>query len=158
MQETRGRRLERGADRVVGGVCSGLAGLVSVDPLLVRLAFVLLTVVSGAGVVLYLLLWVLMPEPGEPAREGDVLGAGLRSVEADLRHIFGAGRRSLAATHGEAAAPAHRGGLWLGGLLIVLGAVLLAASAGLMAWWNWSVMWPVLLIGLGVLLMVRRLP
>ncbi|HXM58412.1 MAG TPA: DUF5668 domain-containing protein [Candidatus Dormibacteraeota bacterium] len=49
------------------------------------------------------------------------------------------------------------GWLWAGTLLIVVGAVLLAGSAGLLAWWSWTTMWPVLVIGLGVLLLVRRL-
>lgn len=165
MQETRGRRLERSADRVIGGVCSGLAGYFSVDPLLVRLVFVLLTVAGGAGVVLYLVLWLVLPEAGEPPREHDTVGAAVRSVEADLNRIFGDLRRSFATTSPRPApappastpAPVHGGALWLGVLLVVLGAVLLATSAGLLAWWNWAVMWPVLVIGLGLLLLARRL-
>ena len=165
MEEIKGRRLVRGTDRVLGGVCSGLGGHLSVDPLVVRLVFVLLALAGGAGVVLYLLLWLLMPEAGEPARQGDVLGAGVRSMEADLRRIF-------AATPGSPPAPgpppasgptpagpvtARHGGLWLGILLVAVGAVLLASSAGLTTWWSWTVMWPVLVICLGVLLLARRL-
>jgi phage shock protein PspC (stress-responsive transcriptional regulator) len=75
-------------------VCSGLAGYFSIDPLLVRIAFVLLALATGAGVVLYLLLWLLVPEAAEPPRESDALRAGLRSVEADLRRLFGAPPRS----------------------------------------------------------------
>lgn len=173
MQEIRERRLVRGSDRVLGGVCSGLARYFSIDPLLVRLVFVLLALASGAGVVLYLLLWLLVPEAGEPPREGDVLGAGLRSVEADLRRLFGAPRSAFAAAPGTGGVPPaapppgspaprmrpvhDHGGLWLGTLLIVVGAVLLAGSAGMMTWWNWAVMWPVLIIALGVLLLARRL-
>ena len=129
MQEVKGRRLERGSDRIVGGVCSGLAGRFSVDPLFVRVAFVLLTLASGAGLVLYVMLWFLVPEEGEPPRDGNVLDAGVRSVEADLRRIFGGVRDSFAAASppppaGQPAprpVPVHRGGLWLGTLLIVLG-------------------------------------
>ena len=161
MQEIKGRRLERGSDRVVGGVCSGLAGYFSVDPLLVRLAFVLLTAASGAGVLLYLILWFFVPEAGEPPRDGDVAGAGIRSMEADLRRVFGETRSSFAATleppPAAGAEPAHRAGLWLGTLLILVGAVLLAGSAGLLSWWDWAIMWPALVIGLGLLLLARRL-
>lgn len=59
------RPLERGADRIFGGVCSGLAARLQVDPLLVRLAFIGLAFVNGAGVVLYLLLWLLLPDSAE---------------------------------------------------------------------------------------------
>lgn len=155
MQDIGRRRLERGSDRVLGGVCSGLADRFGFDPLLVRLVFGLLTLASGMGVVLYALLWLVMPEAGEPDREGDVLRAGLRSVERDLRRIFGSGPAPVEAP--DRPVSPGRSGLWLGALLIVAGAVLLVGSAGLLAWWDWAVLWPVLIIGLGMLVLVRRL-
>jgi phage shock protein PspC (stress-responsive transcriptional regulator) len=48
-------------DRLAGGVCGGLAEYSGVDALLWRVGFVGLTVAGGAGVLVYLLLWVLMP-------------------------------------------------------------------------------------------------
>lgn len=53
-------------DRVVVGVAGGIAEAAGVDALLVRLAFVILTVASGLGVVLYVLGWALSVEP-DPA-------------------------------------------------------------------------------------------
>lgn len=49
------------SDRIVGGVCGGLATYLGVDALLVRLVFVLFAITAGAGLLLYVLLWVLMP-------------------------------------------------------------------------------------------------
>lgn len=55
-------RLQRtDSDRMIGGVCGGLAQYFKIDPVLVRLAFVLLTIYGGVGPVLYLILLVLMP-------------------------------------------------------------------------------------------------
>ncbi len=48
-------------DRMVGGVCGGLARYFDVDPVLVRLAFVLFTLAGGAGPLIYLVLLILMP-------------------------------------------------------------------------------------------------
>lgn len=45
-------------DRVVAGVCSGIAAALGVDPTLVRLVFALLALAGGAGILLYLALWV----------------------------------------------------------------------------------------------------
>ncbi|HEY6377832.1 MAG TPA: PspC domain-containing protein [Candidatus Dormibacteraeota bacterium] len=57
-----------GSDRVLVGVAGGLAELAGVDAVLLRLAFAVLTVASGLGVVLYLLAWALSAEPdAEPA-------------------------------------------------------------------------------------------
>jgi phage shock protein PspC (stress-responsive transcriptional regulator) len=48
---------------MIGGVAGGLAEYTGIDPVLWRVGFVGLTVAGGAGVLVYLLLWVLMP-PG----------------------------------------------------------------------------------------------
>jgi phage shock protein C len=55
------RLLRSQDDRVIGGVCGGLAHYFNLDPVLVRLAFVLFTLVKGSGVLIYLLLLILMP-------------------------------------------------------------------------------------------------
>ena len=51
--------------RVIAGVCAGLAAYFAVDPTLVRLAFALITVFGGFGVLLYLCAWIVIPEEGE---------------------------------------------------------------------------------------------
>ncbi|MGY1639917.1 PspC domain-containing protein [Geodermatophilus sp. SYSU D00703] len=60
-----------GTDRMAGGVCGGLAEYSGVDPVLWRVGFVGLTLAGGAGVALYLLLWVLVP--AGPATPGEAL-------------------------------------------------------------------------------------
>ena len=55
-------------DKMAGGVCGGLAEHTGIDSLLWRVAFVALTLAGGAGILVYALLWVLMP-PGP--RAGD---------------------------------------------------------------------------------------
>ena len=50
---------------MAGGVCTGLAAWSGVDAVLWRVAFIGLTLAGGAGVLVYLLLWVGLP-PGEP--------------------------------------------------------------------------------------------
>ena len=55
-------------DRMLGGVCGGLAEHTGIDSLVWRAGFVAVTLAGGAGVLVYLLLWVLMP-PGPLADE-----------------------------------------------------------------------------------------
>ena len=54
-------------DRMAGGVCGGLADYSGIDSLLWRVAFVGLTLAGGSGLVIYALLWVLMPSAPLPA-------------------------------------------------------------------------------------------
>ena len=58
-----------GTDRMAGGVCGGLADYSGVDAVLWRVGFVALTLLGGSGVLLYLLLWVLLPPPATAADE-----------------------------------------------------------------------------------------
>lgn len=55
------RLMRTQSDRMIGGVCGGLARYLKLDPVLVRLAFVLLTLFKGIGLVIYLILLILMP-------------------------------------------------------------------------------------------------
>ncbi|MFQ5794497.1 MAG: PspC domain-containing protein [Candidatus Bipolaricaulia bacterium] len=53
------RRLYRSRDkRMIAGVCGGLAEYFDLDPVLVRVAFVILAVAGGGGVLAYILLWI----------------------------------------------------------------------------------------------------
>ena len=63
------RRVVRSADgRVVGGVAGGIAEHLGLSPLLLRLAFVVLAVANGLGVVLYGVFWLLLPQSAAPRR------------------------------------------------------------------------------------------
>lgn len=62
MPVARLRRSKR--DRVIAGVCGGLGSYFGVDPVWFRLAFVILAIGGGAGVLLYVIAWLLIPEAG----------------------------------------------------------------------------------------------
>ena len=64
------KRLYRSREeKIIGGVCGGLAEYLNVDPTLIRLALVLITLFGGAGIIVYLVLWVIVPlaPPPPPA-------------------------------------------------------------------------------------------
>ncbi|MCF0194992.1 MAG: PspC domain-containing protein [Bacteroidaceae bacterium] len=50
------------ADKKLAGVCGGIAEYLNIDPLLVRIGWVALTLCGGCGLLLYLLLWLLAPK------------------------------------------------------------------------------------------------
>ena len=64
-------RRSRG-DRWLGGVCGGIARFTAVDSWIWRLFFALLAVCGGAGVLVYVLMWVLVP--AEPLMPGHAPG------------------------------------------------------------------------------------
>ncbi len=56
-------------DRKLTGVCGGLGEFFKVDPVFFRVTFVVLALAGGTGVLLYVLLWLLMPRAGEAVVE-----------------------------------------------------------------------------------------
>jgi phage shock protein C len=52
-------------DRQIAGVCGGLAEYFSLDPTVVRLVFVVLTLMGGPGLLLYIVLALVVPEEAE---------------------------------------------------------------------------------------------
>lgn len=140
MPEARLMRSE--SDKMIAGVCGGIAAYLGVDPVFVRLAFLVLLFASGIGALLYLILMIVMPSESnfdQPSskimqdnidRLGDDFGQGVRRVRA---HPQG---RTLAA-----------------GLLILLGFFLLFDNFG---WLSNGIFWAVALIGIGLYMILRR--
>lgn len=77
----------RTTDRVIGGVAGGLGDYLNVDPVLLRAAFAGLMIFGGAGLVLYVLGWLLIPAGGHDQSIGELA----------LRRLLGGGGRIVAA-------------------------------------------------------------
>src|SRR5574343_167076 len=56
------RRLYRNEnDKILGGVCSGIASYFGIDPIIVRILFVVITLALGTGLLAYIIMWVAVP-------------------------------------------------------------------------------------------------
>ena len=177
MGEAAGGALRRGRDRLIGGVCSGLAAGWHLDVTLVRIAAIVLLFVPGIGplvVLLYLVLWLAMPPPDGWEGGGPPLDARVRMAAQELRQDFRTTFRQSQAPGGESGsspsgapdAPRgggwlgpgrNTGGLWLGAILVLLGLYLLGQNLGVLSAIRWDVFWPIVIIALGVLILLRRL-
>jgi phage shock protein C len=184
-----GRMYRSERDRMIAGVCGGLADHLDIDPTLVRIAFVALAFIHGIGIIAYLVMAVIVPREGAahlPPREAvqanaREYGEQARQAVAQVRGTDSAGGSENTGAEGGAeadeapAAPesggehapppppaaasrsgARAGGI-LGAVLVVLGLLLLAHNLGFFWWIEWGVWWPVILVGLGLLLAIRSL-
>jgi len=129
--ETTKRLTRSSKGKVFGGVCGGLADYLDIDPVLVRVLFVGLTLISGGafGVLLYLIGWIIIP-----------LDTGVVSMSSDGRGSRMSGRRML------------------GVLLVIVGAIVLLASALPFAWYfsEAQIIGPLFLIIAGIVLIVWK--
>ena len=128
------KRLMRSRDdRVIAGVCGGLGEYLGVDAVLIRIAALILLFAGGAGFILYIIGWIAMPEAPVGAT-----AAGAASPAA-----------APAAT-GERTG----GALVLGLIFVVIGAFFLLDKA-LPDFPDWGWVWPVALIAVGALVILR---
>jgi len=133
------------SNRMVGGVCGGLGVYLNIDPIFVRLLFVLLLFGSDFGFILYLLLWILIPE------EGHAYGFGEDSFSDKVKSMGSDIQQAVAHPHPQA-------GLIMGIGLIVIGGFLFLDRLNL-SWLNWinfDILWPLLLIVGGLVLLFRK--
>lgn len=49
-------------ERMIGGVCGGIAEYFDVDPTIIRIAWVVFTLMGGAGIIAYIIAWIIVPE------------------------------------------------------------------------------------------------
>lgn len=155
-------RLERSTtNRVVAGVCGGIGEYLQVDPTLVRVFFVVGTILSaGLGFLGYIALIVLMPLPGQPAPFVKTAGTTTSTLE-------GAAPSDTAAEKTASSTPvvappadpeaAERRRATAGLFLIALGAIFLLSNAGLFRIIRWDLVWPLVFIGIGALLLAQRM-
>ncbi|HEX3623185.1 MAG TPA: PspC domain-containing protein [Acidimicrobiales bacterium] len=121
-----GRWARSPTDRVLSGACGGVGRAVGVDPLVLRVAVVALTVVGGTGALLYVLAWLLLPQEGS---DTSLAVAAARDRGRDLAEVLAIGS-------------------------IVLGAVLLVRATGV--WFNDAFVWPFLLAAVGLAVIWRQ--
>lgn len=117
--------------RLLGGVCAGLSRHMDLDPTLVRLAFLLLSLAKGAGLLLYVALWLLLREEGERSSPGQRLISGRPLMDVgDVPDRF---RRVWDRTD-RASWPRPLGRRWTAITMIAVGLVAVLASLGAFDW------------------------
>ena len=126
------RELRRSREnRVIAGVCGGLGEYLGVDPVLIRIATVVLVFVGGAGIVAYMVAWLVMPD----AAEDDV---GPRPAPR---------RAALPDDNGRA-------GVIAGAVLVAVGGLLLVDLVAPVSI-DHRFLWPLLLIVVGATIIAR---
>lgn len=101
-------------DVVIAGVCGGLGEYFHVDPVIVRLIFVLVTLTSGIGIIIYPVLWIIMPKApvpvvADPAQSANAQNAAFARQAGEVQYAevgsTTAGDAAAAGAHGQYGAP-----------------------------------------------------
>ena len=149
------------SDRVIAGVCGGLGEYLRVDPLILRILFVVLAMVNGIGLFVYLVLWIVVPTTGSQTapqevirRNVDEIGARARELGQEARDAFQSHRAQRHASTGNR--PEQRAVVG-GAILIALGLLILMSNFGLLWWVSLARLWPLVLIGIGLVILLNNM-
>lgn len=135
----------------------GFGEYFGVDPTIIRVIFVIVTIATGflLGIVAYLALWLIIPS--EDAVDRPIRDSMRQNVEEMARSARTLGSEVQATLSREGRPEERRDRLPLFGLILIIAGVLfLLASFDLLRWFYWGRFWPLLLIIIGVFLLTRR--
>jgi phage shock protein PspC (stress-responsive transcriptional regulator) len=135
-------------DKMLGGVCAGLGTYFSIDRTIVRLFFVVLTLLGGFGPLVYIILWIVIPQEGtvDPT-PGKMDSAEFKERAEQVKDEF----------VNAVQQPAKNTTLFVGAALILAGGYFLVRALNL-SWLQWldkGFVWAALVLLAGVALLVR---
>jgi len=142
------------SDRMIAGVCGGLAHYLGLDPLLIRIAFVILALTNGVGIAVYALLWIFVP--GENAVWHDRETTVRENVDEirDTAASFSRDAREGFSKKWDWSTPGNVT-MTGGAVLIGVGLLLLMQNLGLLRWVGR--LWPLALVAVGVVILLNNL-
>ena len=94
----RARRLYRDTDNaILGGVASGIAKYFDVDPVLVRVLFVVFTFAGGFAIPLYIILWIITPKAETPLQKAEMSGEPItiKTIEKQVKEVVAEGKEKI---------------------------------------------------------------
>ena len=141
-------------DYMIAGVCGGIAEYFDIDSTLVRLLTVLVVLLGGAGVVAYIIAWIVIPKNPDQSFDETF------EERENIKEKFKNGAKNVieeVKEHFESKEPSHKSEKnkrILGGIIvIVIGLTFLLNS--LFPWVGWGRLWPLILIAVGITIMIR---
>jgi phage shock protein C len=143
------KRLVRSKNnKVLAGVAGGIGEYFQIDPTIIRLIFILLTIFGGSGLLIYIIFWLIMPLADSQTNNVqatiksnvDEMSDRAKTIAQDLR--FSSDREDSK--------------FWWGLIIIIFGFLLLFNNFGLFNFFNFGKIWPVALVVVGILILLKR--
>jgi phage shock protein PspC (stress-responsive transcriptional regulator) len=91
-------RMYRDPDhRIIGGVCSGMGAYWDIDPIIIRVLFVALVLAGGIGILVYLILYIVLPEAKTTAQKIEMKGnpVNIHNIKDSVKKEFDTVRKNM---------------------------------------------------------------
>ena len=145
---------------VIGGVCGGIGEYFDIDPIIIRLLVVLIFFMEGAGLIAYIIAWIIIPQKHNDNIESQ---SKSEAEDADMRKKSETKNKNLLVAECQPSEEnnnhsAKNKNVFLGLIFVFLGLIFLGTT--FFSWFNWiawSIYWPVILIIAGLVIMIRAI-
>ena len=140
------RKLRRNPmNRVIGGVCSGLADFFGVDVALMRIAFVIAFLFASFGFWLYIILWIVLPENGQQTTDNGQQSFGQSQSQSQ-------GQSPQSESESVSKSESKVKSIFAGAFIILIGLLFLVNNF-IPINWVWK-LWPLILVAIGIVMIV----
>lgn len=146
-------------DRILFGVCGGIAEYFSIDPVIVRVLAVLITLAGGAGIITYIVLAIIIPLESSPAKEPrETVRENVEEIKQTATQMGEQIRTTFEKKEGQAKDMRrnHSTNYFIALILIILGALFLLGNLNFFWWLQWRYLWPLVLIIIGLVIIFGR--
>jgi len=142
-------------NRTIAGVCGGLGEYFDVDPTVFRLVFVLIVFAGGAGILAYIIFWIVMPEADGSSYAEDISKTAREKEKIDENKTNLGKKAKEEANDLAKKYKGVDGRLVIGGILIILG--LMFTAENLLPGWNFYRFWPLAVVVVGLALVINSM-
>ena len=139
-------------DRILLGVCGGLAEYFDMDPTLVRVIFVLLSIFSGTGIIIYILLAIFVPEEGTDDKAEPEIKEKLKDFGQDVKEKVHGIAKEIKEQNKHIDYSKTRNIIAV--IFIFIGVALLLQQ--FFVWSIWDIFLPLIIILLGIAIIFKR--
>lgn len=134
-------------NKVIAGVCGGLGDFFNVDPSLIRLIFVLIALFGGGGVLLYIILWLIIPTQSSISEiTHDSIKKNADEIKDSAQKF--ADRMKINTTKANSRT-------LFGVITLILGVMFLLGNFGLFEFFHFAKLWPLVLVIIGLAFLAR---
>jgi len=131
-------------NRVLAGVAGGLGEYFEIDPILIRLILVLATIFGGSGILIYIILWIIIPNENDINKDSkDTMKKNAEEFKTKAQNFAQGFKGMPSGDH-----PKH----WFGFIIIIIGLLFLLDNLGFL---RFHLFWPILLITFGLYLLFK---
>ena len=139
-------------DKVIAGVCAGFAKYFNLDPILVRAAFILLGLINGAGIILYIILMIIIPEETEDKEKEKTTEQKIEQATETLKQSA----HELAEKMKEKRPWIQEKRNIIGLIIVAVGIIALINIVLPLHWLNWKILWAAGLIIVGLYIIFKK--